>query len=452
MKNFNSSYAVQAVTYVLTNQCNLRCSYCFEKDKKSEFMTKEEALRISKEIDDNFRNVTLKENPRAFLDIFFFGGEPMLCGETMRSVVEYFNDKAYPVEYGITTNATLITDDDIDFFIDNNFGILVSIDGIKKVHDANRCNSYDIVKKNIGRMIDAGLKLNLEARLTIPPSSVKYMLQGVKEVFDMGIDNISPCLVYDQSWKESEWKEFDKQMHGVFDFALDTYEDTNNKRNLSIKCVNETLENCLIKSNFDEVPCGACTRNTIAISPGGIVAPCHQVSTNDLYKDSLVVGNILTDNFDMEKIKSFSAKVKLENKCSQCKYYSICSGGCRMENFRANNNFTKPLSNWCKYIKIMYQIAEEYQDRIYNAKNIRNKRLNMIKENIKFEKLLTELAHMNIKDSAILIKLAKVQEFELNKEDIIFSSFHSMSKLVFDLLHDEILCEALKLEKEIENV
>ena len=91
MKNFNSSYAVQAVTYVLTNQCNLRCSYCFEKDKKSEFMTKEEALRISKEIDDNFRNVTLKENPRAFLDIFFFGGEPMLCGETMRSVVEYFS-------------------------------------------------------------------------------------------------------------------------------------------------------------------------------------------------------------------------------------------------------------------------------------------------------------------------------------------------------------------------
>ena len=52
----------------------------------------------------------------------------------------YINKNAFgkKVEFNITTNATLLTENIVDFLVENNFQILVSLDGPKETHDLSR--------------------------------------------------------------------------------------------------------------------------------------------------------------------------------------------------------------------------------------------------------------------------------------------------------------------------
>jgi len=55
--------------------------------------------------------------------IFFFGGEPLLCYDSIiKPTIEYCKEK-YPeifFNYNVTTNGTLLTEDKIEFFTNNN--------------------------------------------------------------------------------------------------------------------------------------------------------------------------------------------------------------------------------------------------------------------------------------------------------------------------------------------
>lgn len=429
MENFDKYYAVRSVTFDLTNACNLQCSYCFEKDKNPCSMTAENALKMAEAVDQNFRKRVLVNQPGATLRVTFFGGEPMLKMDVMRAVAKFFMDQEYFVEFAITTNLTLLKDEDIEFFRSINMGILVSIDGTKEAHDKNRCNSYDLVANNIKKLVDAGMQLNLEARITLPPSEVGTLVEGVKGVFELGVDNIAPCLVYDQPWKKEDWVIFEDQTRKLFDWALEVYNNSDNKRNLNIKMLNDALENCLVKSNENEVPCGMGNDLFIAVSPEGNVAPCHQIPTNKS-GHGLIMGNILTDEFDEKRIMETRAKRDFSQRCQACDNRGICSGGCPVENYRASGSFSKPEPAWCEYIAIMAKIIVEYQDRILNATNLRNRRLVVLKENLKLQEILYNIIEMDVDSPLVMVELAKVQQFLFNNEQILMPAFKDMAKAV----------------------
>lgn len=59
--------------------------------------------------------------------------------------------------YLLTTNATLLTEEVIDFLMENEFNLSISLDGPRNYHDRNRhriddSGSFDIVMQNIERL------------------------------------------------------------------------------------------------------------------------------------------------------------------------------------------------------------------------------------------------------------------------------------------------------------
>ena len=88
----------------LTENCNLNCSYCFEKETRStEHMDPQTAIEIvEKEL--------LKPSDYAFLKIDLFGGEPFLEFDTFRTICEHIWSKSWNRNYMIytTTNGTLV--------------------------------------------------------------------------------------------------------------------------------------------------------------------------------------------------------------------------------------------------------------------------------------------------------------------------------------------------------
>jgi uncharacterized protein len=82
------------------------------------------------------------KEPGARLNLAFLGGEPLLNRAVVqaatRHAAERARDRALTLTFSITTNGTLLTEADADFFEQFGFAVTVSLDGEREAHDALR--------------------------------------------------------------------------------------------------------------------------------------------------------------------------------------------------------------------------------------------------------------------------------------------------------------------------
>ena len=134
---------------ILTDQCNLRCSYCFEKDKNPHNMSDETAMA-------SVDFLMEESGPTKNLTLLFFGGEPLLRFDLMQKVWEYATKRAdalgKKINWDMTTNGTLVTEEKARWLRDHGVKYLLSMDGGKEDHDryrkyANGRGSFDVIAK-----------------------------------------------------------------------------------------------------------------------------------------------------------------------------------------------------------------------------------------------------------------------------------------------------------------
>ena len=110
------SNEVKALCIHICHDCNLRCRYCFADEgayhSAREFMSEETAKKAIDFLISNSGN-------RKVLEVDFFGGEPLMCLQTIKNVVAYARAEAAKVGkkflFTTTTNALLLNDDAIEF-------------------------------------------------------------------------------------------------------------------------------------------------------------------------------------------------------------------------------------------------------------------------------------------------------------------------------------------------
>lgn len=144
-------------TIWLTYACNLKCAYCYEEEKRNLYLSKERARQLIDFI-KNRSNTYSDDN----ISIVLHGGEPMLNYEVLRYIVENVKIWDKNVSISMTTNGTLINEDNIEFILDNINDLSISIDGTAKTHNANRKyrdgkGSFIDTIKNIDRILEKKL-------------------------------------------------------------------------------------------------------------------------------------------------------------------------------------------------------------------------------------------------------------------------------------------------------
>lgn len=126
-----------------TQDCNLKCWYCYESHKKGTRMSQKVLESVLNFVDKGIENDDFDS-----IHLAFFGGEPLLN----------FTKIAYPMAYAIkekcqnagkkfssffVTNASLMTDEMIDKLSTLAPYFQITIDGDKKKHDTVRIWKYD---------------------------------------------------------------------------------------------------------------------------------------------------------------------------------------------------------------------------------------------------------------------------------------------------------------------
>ena len=186
---------IKAMCLNVSHNCNLACEYCFadggtynDERKTMSYDTAKAAIDMLVEMSGTRRN----------LEVDFFGGEPMLDFEVVKKTVLYARsiekERGKNFRFTITTNAYRLNDEDIDFFNEQMYNVVISIDGRKEVHNRVRKtvggkDSFDDVIKNALRF-----KERRKGQYYVRGTFTRYNLDFCSDVLflnDLGFDQLS---------------------------------------------------------------------------------------------------------------------------------------------------------------------------------------------------------------------------------------------------------------------
>jgi len=420
IKPFKEVYDCDSITINVTNNCNLNCTYCFEHAKNLQMMEPQVAIDI---IDTAYNTIDKRSGD---FTINIFGGEPLLNWPTIKALIDHCNKKKYKVKYGITTNLTILTDEIISYIDDNAIMMLVSIDGIKKIHNWNRCDSFKTVYSNLKKLIDADLALFVEARMTILPRDVKYAIHGIKMLIKMGVNNICPMPVTDVEWSDGDIKILEKHYIRTMEYYISQLNIAGH-RNIAIKNADEVLLNIMSPEIDDPIMCPIYSNKWCAFDTNGDIYPCHQGPTStEPFKKNMYIGNIYTGvEIDRIRIGDIHATYSKEM-CKDCIGKAICKCGCPVENLRETGSEEVPSDGYCKTQIALVNAVKAFHEKILASSNIRNRMLNVLKENLKIKDYIDLIYEKtNLEDSLVISsRILHIQEMIDNlKSDNLLPTF-----------------------------
>lgn len=287
----------------VTNRCNLSCPYCFH-EQSSVDMTYETADMAVKYIISN----AIRVNKTPF--IAFFGGEPLLrFDEVIKPLVKKYK---HSIQWGITTNGTLLNNEIIDFCYEYNIDILLSIDGCKQVQDIqrpikNQDSSFDLIKNNIPYLLLK--KPNTVFRSTITKYSLPYLNESIDFAVKSGFKYITLVPNLFETWNEADrklWESFiDNEaikLMQCFSWEEPIPYILNNLVNGVNDLANQEKTQALINP-FSRCGMGF---NCIGISPEGFLHPCQEENGQHENKS---IGNIYS-GIDVKLHKLYCEDIK----------------------------------------------------------------------------------------------------------------------------------------------
>ena len=192
MTNPNTSIP-RTIMLLLTEDCNLRCTYCYEHHCPGHEMTVETALEIIT------REMNRPGSDTLILD--FFGGEPFLKFDVIQQVCQYVWAHKWPKEYLFcaSTNGTLIHGEIQDWLQSNKerFNLGLSFDGNETMQNVNRCNSFHRVDLDFF----ARNWPDQTVKMTISPESIRTLADGIIFLHNKGF-KVSCNLAYGMDWTD----------------------------------------------------------------------------------------------------------------------------------------------------------------------------------------------------------------------------------------------------------
>ena len=322
----------KTLMFLITYNCNLRCSYCYEPKLMSARISK---YRLQSLIREKVDSIT--EQYDSF-EIHFMGGEPLLEFQLIKEVSEWiwsqkFNKRLIAIY--APTNGTLLNDEIKEWCQNhkNKFCLGLSFDGNESMQDVNRSSSSG----QVDLKFFSSTWPRQSVKMTISPKTVSELANGVEYLHSMGFREVVADLAQGKNigWEPSQLKELSKQLDSLSKFYIE------NKEDMRFSMLDIDIFG--IGGDVDVKTC-SCGENLICMDLDGQEYACHLFSPV----------SIPLEKAKRSQSMDFSQKSNFRSEeCQRCILNSLCSH-CYGMNFINTDDMTKPEPIHCAAFKIIY--------------------------------------------------------------------------------------------------
>ena len=339
------------VVIIPTQICNLGCTYCYAREAHTQMNMPIDILRATLDFILNSEN---KNKNISFIG----GGEPFISWKLIQWAVEYLeNNKKQNdcLSIGITTNATLFTEDKFRYIKDHNIHVGVSFEILEDVQNSLRPflgegkNTFDIVDENIKKLIQYNIPYNF--RSTITKLNVKRMPEMVEHVAKQypNIKKLHLEQVTDSNEDDSSF------YNDYIEYFYKAKEIGKQNGILVYNSISKSIHQ--IKGCF--------CKGELCVTPTGSIVACHRVSSEKEKAFHLFhygqINDSVTFDIDAEN-KYLEHTYKKREECTRCFAYWHCAGICPMERVQLTE---EQIRAKCDFVKRI--IVRELHDTLQNG-------------------------------------------------------------------------------------
>ncbi len=206
------------LTFIVTDDCNFNCSYCMQKKEK-------------KTMDNNIIE-TAVDFFYPFLKgdkiyISFYGGEPLLAYDKIKYAAKLLQEKNKTgnknIEFSLTTNGSLITDEMLDFFNRHQFGLMLSFDGLAQDKGRKKGTLDQMVQAM--KQIRAHPAIDFEINSVFTPATIATLTESVRFMIELDKSDITVNFSTLEAWTPLDLHGLRTELERLSDFLLSYYKE-----------------------------------------------------------------------------------------------------------------------------------------------------------------------------------------------------------------------------------
>lgn len=344
-----------------TSECNLRCRYCYHAS------TNYEAGIMS----ENVLEAIISKVQSEYNDIMYVwhGGEPLLCG------LDFFR-KALQLEYKYTrdpmrirnciqTNGTLLSQEVLQFCLENRISVTVSLDGPGEL---NCCRQQtEMVETNIAQAQNSGVPISMLS--VINHYNVDHMIDIYRYAQEKKIPlKMNPVFKLNPTDHEDylvDGETYVAEFQKLFDYWL--YDP---KATGSIEPIMQFLKMYFEKKGTECIY-GSCLYHWLSFMHDGSVYPCGRTYPSQYQLGNIMDVSSIQQVYETDAYRELTiASILRRQQCAeQCAYFGICNGGCN-SSCMAEGNLAVPNSENCKVFQGCFGYVCAKLDEILRTSNL----------------------------------------------------------------------------------
>lgn len=341
----NANDLTQTVTFQVTDDCNLACTYCYQIRKGKRSMKFDTAKRFVDLLLSGEKGLSEYINPEKSpgIVIEYIGGEPFLEIDLIDQICDYFVGRLIELEhpwatmymFSICSNGVLYFEPKVQRFLQkwkNHLSFSITIDGSKELHDSCRLfpdgrPSYDIAVAGAQDWMKRGNYMG--SKITIAPGNVAFLYDAIIHMFELGYNEINANCVYEEGWTSAHATVMYSEMKKISNYLL------NHNINMD-EFFLSLYQDDFFRPKDDGDLQNWCGGNGVMLSvdPDGIIYPCLRYMESSLggQREPYSIGDVDTGicqcdhhRCRVECLKKVDRRTQSTDECFYCQIAEGCS-------------------------------------------------------------------------------------------------------------------------------
>ncbi len=246
-------------TFIVTEDCNFNCIYCYKKKNKI-YIT---GSIIEKSIEFFF--------PYLSKDCYinFYGGEPLLAFDKIKKIIYILESKnkklKKKIHYSITSNGSLIDNKILKFLNQYKFSLMLSFDGFAQ-DILRKKGSFEQTVSIINKTLNYP-QIKLETNSVFTQKTVENILKSISFIIDLGVPQTNISFNTVEAWNKTSINKLKKELTKLSNYLYLHYKKTGS---ISLNNFKDDFEKGIFQC--------AAGKDRMALTPHGNIWGCYLFS------------------------------------------------------------------------------------------------------------------------------------------------------------------------------